>query len=103
MLVPIAIDISKFLIKEKPITYSQSRPDFRSHQHFTLNNKSDLTFYNEGEMKIVRYSILNEMEKLEIREDLCEPGYNMQVLSTLLDNNGSKVKYLVEYLKFIYD
>jgi hypothetical protein len=59
MNIPIAIDISKFLVKEKPTTYSQNKPDFRSHQHFTLNNKSDLIFYNEGDMKIVRYSILN--------------------------------------------
>lgn len=44
------------------------------------------------------------MERIELREDLCEPGYNMQILSNLLENNtGSRVQYLVEYLKFMYD
>lgn len=71
MLIPIAIDISKFLIKDRPAMYSHSKLDYRAHQHFTLNHKSDLMFYNEGDMKIVRYGILNEMEKLEVREDLC--------------------------------
>ena len=46
---------------------------------------------------------MNEMEKVEIREDLCEPGYNMQVLSTMIDNGGSRVKDIVEYLRFMYD
>jgi hypothetical protein len=109
MSLPISVDISKFLIKEKPMTNSTSssqlntKYDFKTHQNFTLNNKSDMQFYHEGSKKLVRYSILNEMEKIEIREDLCEPGYNMQVLSTIIDTGGSRVKDLVEYLKFMYD
>lgn len=103
MIIPISIDISKFMIKEKPLYAQNYRSDYKSHQHVTLKNKTELTFYPEGENRVARYSILNDMERWEIREDLCEPGYNMQVLSTFLDSQGSKVRYLVEYLKFMYD
>lgn len=101
MHVPISIDVSKFIVKEKPSTY-KNEYKFKTMREFTLNNKSDLTFYWQGERKIVRYQFLNDMERFELEETLSEPGYNMKISSTFAPTE-SKVDSVIEYLKFMYD
>jgi len=99
-MIPVSIDIMKFLEKIK-INYENVKDkELEAKRTFYLKNKSEIPFANVFQHKVIKYMSISEYEYVDIFENFLENDtYAMEIYS----NSTKYVEVIEEYLKFMYD